>query len=310
MSPHEPPPDDFEPISELILNLDPNDDGEEEEEDLPPYKIVGVDMEGNTVPFPEPLWDLEQLPIPIFGNQDVLLLVPNEENFDLFPLVPMPLQQTVKNVSLQNMDEDEAPLPEFEEIDGNEFLEQMDQETKVAHSEQINDKGDAKGEKGQVFHLPTNLSVIEIHLIDFTCLPFVFSLFAFSFFLSLTFFVASIFSVVLMSSDSARPTASRPWKDPLKRPPKEQPRKAAKTGKWPRECVGRDLMRCLRPVAQSEAHVCPNGDVWHLSCVRSYLLQVRETYCGEACAVMRALNRQRLRELRAYFKMGGSGDVP
>ena len=67
-----------------------------------------------------------------------------------------------------------------------------------------------------------------------------------------------------MSSDSARPTAIRSGKDPLKRPPKEQPRKAAKTGGWPRECVGRDLTQCRRPVAQSEAHVCPNGDVWHL----------------------------------------------
>ena len=32
MSPHEPPPDDGEPISELILNLDLNE-GEEEKED-------------------------------------------------------------------------------------------------------------------------------------------------------------------------------------------------------------------------------------------------------------------------------------
>ena len=60
MSPHEPPPNDYEPISKLILNLDLNDEGEEEEEeDLPPYQIVGVDMEVNTVPFPEPPWDLE-----------------------------------------------------------------------------------------------------------------------------------------------------------------------------------------------------------------------------------------------------------
>ena len=112
MSPHEPPPDDCEPISELILNLDLNDQGEEEEEeDLPPYQIVEVNMESNTVPFPEPPWDLEKLPIPIFKNQDVFLLVPNEENSHLFPIVPVPLQQTVGNVLLQNMDEDEAPLP-------------------------------------------------------------------------------------------------------------------------------------------------------------------------------------------------------
>ena len=72
MSLHEPFPDDNEPISELILNLDFNDEGEEEEEeDLPPYQIVGVNMESNTVPFPDPPWDMEQLPIPIFGNQDV-----------------------------------------------------------------------------------------------------------------------------------------------------------------------------------------------------------------------------------------------
>ena len=158
MPPHEPPPDDYEPISELILNLDLNDEGEEEEEeeDLPPYQIVGVDMEGNTVPFPEPPWDLEQLLIPIFGNQDVFLLVPSEENSHLFPIVPVPLQQTVGNVPLQNMDEDEAPLPEFEEVDGDGFLEQMDQETEVEQSEQINNGGDDIGEEGQVLHPPTN----------------------------------------------------------------------------------------------------------------------------------------------------------
>ena len=89
-------------------------------------------MERNTVSFPEPPWDLEQLPIPIFGTQDVFLLVPNQENSHLFPIVPVPLQQTVGNVFLQNMDEDEAPLPEFEEVYGNEFLEQMDQETEIA----------------------------------------------------------------------------------------------------------------------------------------------------------------------------------
>ena len=98
MLPHEPPPNDYEPISELILNLDLNDEGEEEEqeeEDLPSYQIVEVDMEGNTVPFPEPPWDLDQLPIPILRNQDVFVLVPNEENSHLFLIVPGPLQQTV-----------------------------------------------------------------------------------------------------------------------------------------------------------------------------------------------------------------------
>ena len=72
---HEPPPDEYELILELNLNLNLNDEGEEEEEEenLPPYQIVGVDMEGNTVLFPEPPWDSEQLPIPIFGNQDVFL---------------------------------------------------------------------------------------------------------------------------------------------------------------------------------------------------------------------------------------------
>ena len=33
---------------------------------LRPYQIDGVDMNGNTVSFPKPPWDLEQLPIPIF----------------------------------------------------------------------------------------------------------------------------------------------------------------------------------------------------------------------------------------------------
>ena len=158
MPPHEPPPDDYQPISELILNLDLNDKGEEEEEeeDFPPYQIVGVDLEGNTVHFPEPPWDLEQLPIPIFGNQDVYLLLPNEENPHLFPIVPVPLQQTVGNDPLQNMDKDEAPLPQFEEMNGNEFLEQMDLENEVAQIEQINNKGDDTGEEGQVLHPLTN----------------------------------------------------------------------------------------------------------------------------------------------------------
>ena len=52
--------------------------------------------------------------------------MPNEENYHLFPIVPVPLQQIVENVPLHNMDEDEAPLPEIEEMDCNEFLEQMD----------------------------------------------------------------------------------------------------------------------------------------------------------------------------------------
>ena len=113
-----------------------------------------------------------------------------------------------------------------------------------------------------------------------------------------------------MSSDSARPTASRPGKDPLKRPPKEQPRKAAKSGGWPRPCVGRDLMQCRRPVAQSEAYVCPNGDVWHLSCVRRNIRNVREALQGEGSPLARAVYRQRVRELHAYFGMGGFADVP
>ena len=87
-------------------------------------------------------------------------------------------------------------------------------------------------------------------------------------------------------------------------------RKAAKNGRFPRPCVGRDLTMCLRPVAHSEAHVCPNGDVWHLSCVRRHLRQVRESFQGETSLLMRALYRQRIRERRAYFGMGSSADVP
>ena len=113
-----------------------------------------------------------------------------------------------------------------------------------------------------------------------------------------------------MSSDSARPTPSHPEKDPLNRPPMEQPCKAATTGGWPRECVGRDLTQCQRPVAQREAHVCSSGDVWNLSCVRRYLRQVCETYRCEACAAVRVLYRLRLCELRCFFGMGGSANVP
>ena len=108
-----------------------------------------------------------------------------------------------------------------------------------------------------------------------------------------------------MNSDSARPTASRPGKDPLKRP-----RKAAKSGGWPRPCVGRDLMQCRRPFAQSEAYVCPNGDVWHLFCVRRDIRNVREAFQGEDSPLARAVYRQRVREHRAYFGMGGFADVP
>ena len=104
MPPHEPPPDDYEPISELILILDLNDEKEDEDEaeldDLPLYQIVGLDNECNTVPFPQPPWDLEQLPIPIFGNQNVFCLVLNVENSHLFPIISVPLQQTVGNVPL------------------------------------------------------------------------------------------------------------------------------------------------------------------------------------------------------------------
>ena len=113
---HEPLPDDYEPISELILNLDLNHDKEEEleEKNLPPNQIVYKNMEGNTVSFPELFWDFEQLPIFIFGNQNVVLLLPNEENSHLLLNVPLPVQQTDGNVFLQNMDENKAPLPKFE----------------------------------------------------------------------------------------------------------------------------------------------------------------------------------------------------
>ena len=80
MAPHEPSPNDYEPISKLTLNLDFNEEEEKKEKQikLPLYQIVVVNMENNTVPCPEPLWDFEQLPIPIFENQNVFFLVPNE----------------------------------------------------------------------------------------------------------------------------------------------------------------------------------------------------------------------------------------
>ena len=93
MSPHEPLQKDYEFISGLILNLDLNDETKKEkkEEDLLPYQLIGVDIESNTVVFPEPPCDLKQLPIPIFGNQDVFLLLPNEKNSHLFPFVSVSL---------------------------------------------------------------------------------------------------------------------------------------------------------------------------------------------------------------------------
>ena len=87
--------------------------------------------------------------------------MPNEKNSHLFLFIPVFLQKTNGNVPLENMDEDEAPLPEFEEMDGNKFFEQMDQDNKVAQSDQINNGGDDAGEEGQVLHRPTNLSVIK-----------------------------------------------------------------------------------------------------------------------------------------------------
>ena len=106
------------------------------------------------VPFPEPPWDLEQLPIPIFGNQDVFLLLPNEKNSYLFPMVSVSLQQTIGNVPPQN--KNKALIPEIEEMDEDESLEQMDQETEAAQSERVNNGGDVNGEEGQVLHPPTN----------------------------------------------------------------------------------------------------------------------------------------------------------
>ena len=57
-------------------------------------------------------------------------------------------------------------------------------------------------------------------------------------------------------------------------------------------------------------HVCPNEDVWHLSCVRRNLQSVREAFQGQATPLVRPLYRQRIRELRAYFGMGSFADVP
>ena len=69
-------------------------------------------------------------------------------------MVPVSRQQPIENVPPQN--ENEAFISESEEMDENESLEQMDQETEVAQSEQANNKGDENGEEGQVFHPPTN----------------------------------------------------------------------------------------------------------------------------------------------------------
>ena len=41
-------------------------------------------------------------------------------------------------------------------MDEDESLEQMDLETEVPQSEQVNNGNDANGEEGQVLHPPTN----------------------------------------------------------------------------------------------------------------------------------------------------------
>ena len=70
----------------------------------------------------------------------MFLLVPNEENSHLFLIVSVPFQQTVENVSFQNMNEDEAPLPEFKAVNGNEFLEQIDQKLKLRRVKKLTTK--------------------------------------------------------------------------------------------------------------------------------------------------------------------------
>ena len=66
MQPHKPPFNNYECITELIINLQLNDEREEDQvEDLPPYQIVRVDMDGYTVYFPDPCKYLKQLPSPI-----------------------------------------------------------------------------------------------------------------------------------------------------------------------------------------------------------------------------------------------------
>ena len=60
--------------------------------------------------------------------------MPNEENSHLFLMVLVSLQQTVGNVPFLN--ENEAFIPEFKDMDLNESLEQINQETEVAESEQ------------------------------------------------------------------------------------------------------------------------------------------------------------------------------
>ena len=78
------------------------------------------------------------------------------ENFHLFRIVPVPLQQTVENELLQSIDEHDTPLPEFDDINGIKLFKQMNQETEIAQSKQINNGGDENGEEGQVLHSQTN----------------------------------------------------------------------------------------------------------------------------------------------------------
>ena len=98
----------------------------------------------------------------------------------------------------------------------------------------------------------------------------------------------------------------RPGRDPSWRPPSKEPRKATKRSKWPRRCGARHVLGCRRPVIRGEAFVLPSGGVWHLSCVRRYLRQVHVWDRGFPPEQLRL----RQEELRYWFGLGGSADLP
>ena len=78
------------------MKLKLNDEAKKEELHL--YQIFEFNIKEHTVPLPEPSGDLNQQIIFIFVNQNLVLLVPNDNNSHLFHIEQLPLQQPVENV--------------------------------------------------------------------------------------------------------------------------------------------------------------------------------------------------------------------
>ena len=155
MPPLELPPDDSENISEMMLDLNLYEEGEEEEMKLPYEQFADFDWESNTVPLPEPAWDMEVQPFPIFGQQNLVLLIPSNDN-TLFEIVPLPLQKPVTSVPIQQMQNDTNPIPEMAGMELEESHDQMEQEQGSPPNAQGSVYVNENQAGDQVFHPPTN----------------------------------------------------------------------------------------------------------------------------------------------------------